>query len=63
MIDRKTLIEGLECCIEANGKNCPMACPFFKKCFSCFESSEPFYPIMSAALELLKEEELKDEGK
>ena len=59
MIDRKKLVEGLEYCIEANGKNCPMACPFFDKCFSCFESSEPFYPIMHAALEFLKEQEAK----
>ena len=59
MIDRKELIEGLEYCIEAKGKNCPMACPFFKKCFSVFNSIEPFYPIMRAALDLLKEQEPK----
>jgi len=56
MTERETILEGLECCIEANGKNCPMACPFFKECFSVFKSTEPFYPIMRAALDLLKEE-------
>lgn len=57
MIDREKVIKGLECCIDANGKNCPMACPFFQKCFPTFESTEPFYPIMRAALDLLKEQE------
>lgn len=57
MKERKKLIEGLEYCIEAKDKNCPMACPFFKDCFSVFTSTEPFYPIMRAALEFLKEQE------
>ena len=60
MIDKAKVIKGLEYCIDANGKNCPMACPFFQKCFSCFESTEPFYPIMRAALELLKEQEVRE---
>ena len=57
MTDKAKVIKGLEYCIDANGKNCPMACPFFQKCFSTFESTEPFYPIMRAALDLLKEQE------
>ena len=61
MIDRKKLVEGLEYCIKAMDKNCPMACPFFQECFSVFKSTEPFYPIMRAALDFLKEEELKED--
>ncbi len=53
MTERETIIKGLKYCIEANGKNCPMVCPFFKECFSVFKSTEPFYPIMRAALEHL----------
>lgn len=61
MIDREKVIKGLEYCIEAKDKNCPMECPFFDKCFSVFESTEPFYPIMRAALDLLKDEERKED--
>lgn len=57
MRDKKELIEGLEYCTKAKDKNCPMACPFFKECFSGFTSTEPFYPVMHAVLEFLKEQE------
>ena len=53
MSDREKIVKGLECCIEAEDEACPEECPFYKECLT---DDRPFYPVIRAALKLLKEQ-------
>lgn len=57
MPDRGKVIEGLECCIKTGDKDCPRVCTFYNVCFPRTEHGcTAFFPVMRAALELLKEQ-------
>lgn len=56
MIDKKSVVRALECCLGAWREKCPDDCPYLKACMS---DSVVMYKVMDDALTLLKEQ---DEG-
>lgn len=57
MTDKERIIKGLECCVESDDKACPMVCPFYKECLT---DDFPYIPLIRAALEFLKEQEVRE---